>query len=158
MKVQAEVLGVEQAVDFNTMETKAFVVLEVFGQIVRAPVTEEQMEQLTMAAVHHRQLATGEAFDDTREKSAETPVFEGPVETTDREFSVMSELADRVQQEDVPGMEDLFDDEERQKIEKLRARPPLTVPQHASTSTQMPALGLPRLPTSEVDEDGFAPG
>lgn len=158
MKIQVEVLGVEQAVDFNTMETKAFVVLEVFGQIVRAPVSEQQMEQLTLAAVHHRQLATGQAFEETREKSAEAPVFEGPVETTDREFSVMSELTDRAQQEDTPGMEGLFDSEEQQKIEKLRARPPLALPQHAPTNTQMPSLGLPRPPAGDVDEDGFTPG
>ena len=151
MRIEAEVLGVEQAVDFNTMETSACVVIEILGELVRVPISEEQMERLTLAAVEHRNttqfLAEGADFDETREMSKEELPPEQQVRLADapeREFSVMRELAEHTAEE-TPGLEGLFDfDGEAEKVEKLRQRPAPPPPAPS---------GLPRLPGTSADDD-----
>lgn len=161
MKIEADVLGVEQAVDFNTMKTEAFVVLEVLGAVVRAPISEEQMEQLTIAAVHQRQLDAGAAFTETHEQSAVTPTnLERFDDQPERDFSVMAKLGDQEVTESSPDSLGLFGDDEAEqaKVEQLRQRPPLALPRPTAAAPQ--ASDLPKLPSfgGPVADDDFQQG
>lgn len=162
MKIEADVLGVEQAVDFNTMKTEAFVVLEVLGAVVRAPISEEQMEQLTIAAVRQRQLDVGDAFAETHEQSAVTPTsLDRFDDQPEREFSVMAKLGDQEVIEGSPDSLGLFgdNDAEQAKVEQLRQRPPLA-PLRPVAPVAQASSGLPQLPGfgGPIADDDFQQG
>lgn len=164
MKIEVDVLGVEQSMNFDTMKTDAFVVLEVFGEVVRVPITEGQMEQLTVAAVNHAKLTSGQTFENTRTRSATPPSEERFDEQEEREFSVMSELAEHTEeQEPMPGgMEGIFGNaDEQAKVEQLRRRPPLSLPTLAMHTPTAEESALPRLAGfggGPVADDDFAQG
>lgn len=168
MKIEADVLGVEQAVDFSTMETKAFVVVELLGEILRVPISEEQMERLTVAAIHHR-TGPEEAFEETRSvlpvgaKVATEQLDDQP----EREFSVMEGLTDMsigFEDREAPtGLEGLFGDpNEEAKIAKLRQRPPpiMSVPRDDAGNplVEQYSSSLPRMPGLAVQDDDFPQG
>lgn len=159
MKISAEVLGVEQAMNFQTMEQDTFVVVEIFGVTIRAPITEEQMEALVTAALGHAPTAgIGRKYEpDTFEETRSSGVPEhahGAVQedTPERNFSVMAELTENGGGEESydsgNGVLDLFSPstEEEEKIAALRARPALGAmrdapqPAHPSASASVPRL------------------
>ncbi len=164
MRIEADVLGVEQAVDFNTMETSACVVVEILGEVMRVPISEEQMERLTVAAVQKH--ASPDAFEETRETGVPVPPEQQVrlADAPEREFSVMKELSEHPSDfmesegDEPPGMEGIFGNEsEAAKVEKLRQRLPPPQPgtfiAQAAVPTTPVHQGLPRLPGTSSDDD-----
>lgn len=185
MKIAAEVFGVEQAMDFDTMETTQYCVLGVLGETVRVAISEQQMEALTRAAAQHKgKLASGEAdsddggesaFDETRETSS-GPSGGGRME--ERPFSIVTGLEGDSQQletetqadapETDPGLGGLFDESEEEKERKLRARqngklsvPTRTVPRDEAGNpvvAQSPTANLPKINMPGMSDDDFPQG
>lgn len=163
MRIEADVLGVEQAVDFNTMETSACVVIDVLGEVMRIPISEEQMERLTIAAVQRHQ--SPDAFEETREVGEAIPPEQQVrlADAPEREFSVMRELSEHPVEpegDEPPGMEGIFGSEsEAAKVEKLRQRQPPPQPGTFIAQAVVPSTpvmapsGLPRLPGTAADDD-----
>lgn len=173
MKISVDVIGVEQALNFDTLEQTAFLVIDVLGQALRVPISEEQMEELTKEAVRQKQAGTESVeespFEETRETVSGEPSAGAPP-TTERAFQitrppsgpVMSELSSAPpgtaedEEEDEPsptGLDGVFGDEE-QKVQQLRARPrpvrsddagsPVVDRRH--TEEAAPPSTLPKLP------------
>lgn len=167
MKIAAEVLGVEQSMNFQTMQQECFVVVEIFGVPVRAPITEEQMEQVVAAAVAHKREPSDEpVFEETR-SSGVPEHARGAVqeETPERDFSVMTELAEQpaTGEEGTSdgGVMELFapSSEEEAQIAALRGRPQLG--QVRDTPVVHPPTTAPRLPMAfggTGDDDGIPQG
>lgn len=188
MKIAAEVFGVEQAMDFDTMETSQYCVLGVLGETVRVPISEAQMEALTKAATQFRGLPTeetetgaGDTFDETKEEMTGPPLEHRQME--ERPFSIVAglegdtlsssqELAPDMQADSVesdPGLGGLFEESEENKEAKLRAkskdrRQPVqtrTVPRDSAGNPQVPqnpAANLPRIATPGMVDDDFPQG
>lgn len=176
MKIEADVLGVEQAMDFNTMEQSAFVVLNIFGTTVRVPITEDQMETITVAALTEKRSSVGQepdganlngdVFPETRAVTPGGARQQVQEEVQERDFSVMTELTDHgnarsIDDEDTGdgGVMELFapSTEETQRIAQLRGRPQLgrsepAPVQHSPGLPQMPGLGM------ASDDDGIQQG
>ncbi len=174
MKVEVDVLGVEQAVDFNTLEAEQFIVLDMFGSRLRVPITEEQMEALMRQAAG-RKIAEGEVFDETRERgtadaglvSEDIPVREHSLTAAEGYTGPMRELTDEAatDEERPEGiLEGFFDESEEEKARKLRARKPQPrmVPRDEAGNPVVVQNALPPMqgfggsPLS--DDDGFAQG
>lgn len=168
MKIEADVLGCEQAVNFDTMETTQVVVLHVLGEVIRVPISEEMMERLTVAAVRaHTDGPPETAFEETRERSESLPSLDEQVrlaETPEREFSVMEGLSEMPSDsQEAPGFDGIFGggEDEEAKIEALRRRPPpiMSMPRDPDGApAPMPSSGLPRLPMGPVRDDDFPQG
>ncbi len=184
MKIAAEVFGVEQAMDFDTMETTQYCVLGVLGETVRVPISEAQMEALTKAAATAKGLPTDDpndggesAFDETRETSSGPPIEARRME--ERPFSIVTGLEGDSQQVEMetqqadapetdPGLGGLFDESEEEKERKLRARqngklsvPSRTVPRDEAGNpvvAQSPGANLPRLAMPGMSDDDFPQG
>lgn len=184
MKIAVDVYGVEQAMDFDTMETSAFVVLGVFGESIRVPITEGQMEQLTKEAARFKsKMSAGEeappdeVFTETREQMNGEPSA-GAGSVPERDFSVMSGLSDGDAAQDDgppagetdPGLGGFFEESEDAKAAKLRANAresrrgpaaaPRTVPRDEAGNPQVapnPAADLPQI-GNPVSDDDFAQG
>lgn len=178
MKVEADILGVEQAVDFHTMETAQFVVLDIFGVTLRVPITEEQMEQLTRQVVGRKSAPSPQAaFDETREVSEGLPPDLVSEDIPEREHSmsdqgyggVMAGLTDdavveadaEVQPSGI--LDGFFDESDEEKARKLRERKPQrrTVPRdEAGNPVVDPRPSLPAVQGFNTlsDDDGFAQG
>lgn len=139
MKLIVDIYGVEQACDFDTMKTTAFLVMNIFGESIRVPITDEQMELVTeKATIEHQQgendlpLSTDQ-FDETKAQMTGPPVQRGM--TSERTFSPMASLEgqDPLPPEETEetdpafggaptGFDGLFDMTEDQKAAQLRAR------------------------------------
>lgn len=184
MKITVDVYGVEQAMDFDTMETSSFAVLGVFGVSVRVPITEDQMEHFTKQALRFKNSAPaapeeddGVPFVDTRESLVGAP-SPGAGAVVERDFSVMSGLGEGDVETDEgppageidPGISGFFEESEEQKANKLRnnarkarqgpAAAPRTVPRDEAGNPQVPqnpAANLPQI-GSPVSDDDFAQG
>lgn len=188
MKIAAEVFGVEQAMDFDTMETSQYCVLGVLGETVRVPISEAQMEALTKAAAQFKGLSTepeagaGDAFDETKEEMTGPPLEHRKME--ERPFSIVAGLeGDTLSssqhtetQGDAPegdpglgGMEGLFEENEEEKERKLRAksqerRQPVqtrTVPRDSAGNPQVPqnpTADLPKISSGSMSDDDFPQG
>jgi len=140
MKITANVLGVEQALNFDTMEQTCLLVFELFGQTMRIPITEEQMEELTLSAVREKTSGPTEpvlhtattTFEDARVGlDGAPPSLGAQEEAEERPFSlvgsagpVMASLSEAPPDSEgsTPGgLEGVFGDEE-EKVRTLRAR------------------------------------
>lgn len=165
MKIITDVLGVEQAMNFDTMEQSCFVVLDVLGVVTRVAISEQQMEQLTVAAAQQKAMEGGEVLTETIARSEQPPDPEQKTAaelTTERSFSVMAELGEQdfpsTGEIETPGMEDVYGggEEEEAKVARLRQRAPLMgVAAIAAPEVEMPSL--PRMPGT-TDDDGFPQG
>ena len=183
MKIEVDLYGVEQATDFDTLETSAFVVLGIFGESVRVPITEDQMVRLTSEAVRAKQGAGVGADPDTELPFVDTrvpmtgPPSAGAPKGPERPFSVMQELGDRnpgvdedAQQSELgevdPGVGGLFEENQEEKEAKLRAQAkqnargpaaaPRTVPRDEAGNpvvAQNPAANLPPIGNPTSDDD-----
>lgn len=175
MKIEVDVLGVEQAVDFNTLASASFVVLEVFGERVRVPISEEQLVAMTSAAMTNKVSGLSvqgdeEVFEETRERSSQQ--FSADIiseEIPERDYSgIMAGLTDQPAEPEVEGsvagiLPDVFGDPEKEK--QLRARRPRrTVTQDeagnpvAHQVAQSPSP-LPKMSMYGLsDDDGFGQG
>ena len=175
MKIEVDVLGVEQAVDFNTLASASFVVLEVFGERVRVPISEEQLVTMTSAAMDKKvgspSLAPNdeEVFEETRASGGQT-FSPGLVseEIPERDYSVMAGLTEQASEAESDNplagvLPSVFGDPEKEK--QLRARRPRrvvaqdeagnpVVQQHAATVAPLPKMSMYGL----SDDDGFAQG
>lgn len=170
MKIAAEVFGVEQSVDFETMETAQHLVLGVLGATVRVPISDAQMEAITVEAVRQKagMASPEETFAETREGLDGQPPSQGaPVEPAgEREFSVMTGLSDSSggEEEADPGVGGFFGESDEAKEERLRARTPQrrTVPRDSAGNPDVPqhsGIGLPQMPMpSGVADDDFPQG
>lgn len=182
MKVEVDILGVEQAVDFKTMETAQFAVLDIFGVTLRVPVTEEQMEALTKQVIGRR--AAPVQWEETRDRSEhlekdlvseEIPEREHSMSSSDNGYGgVMAGLTDEAVVEpdpDAPAsgiLEGFFDESEEEKARKLRARKPQrrTVPRDDAGNPVVEQVAFPSpqpLPTMSgfgalSDDDGIQQG
>lgn len=166
MRIEVDVLGVEQAVDFNTMATAAFVIIEVLGETVRVPISEEQMARLTVAAVNeHTGVESSESqFEETREtmpKGVKVSTERGS-DAPLREFSVMSGLSP--ENDEPGGIAGIFaPDSEDEKVTALRNRPGLRgrapAPEQEEEHEE-PRNNLPSMPGfgQAGDEGGFQQG
>jgi hypothetical protein len=138
VKITANVLGVEQALNFDTMEQTCMLVFELFGQAMRVPITEDQMEELTVSAVNDKKRGPSTptehtattAFEDAREGLDGAEPSPGAQEAEERPFSlvqsagpVMASLSDGPPDSEMTpgGLEGIFGDEEK-KVSTLRAR------------------------------------
>lgn len=167
MKITANVLGVEQALNFDTMEQTCMLVFELFGQTMRVPITEEQMEELTVSAVRERQgpleptaYTATTAFDDARESLDGAPPSLGAPPAEERPFSlvgqagpVMASLSDGPPDSESAtpaGLEGVFGDEE-QKVKTLRgrARPARTVTQDEAGNPLVDGSPPPEAPVRQ---------
>lgn len=161
MKVEVDILGAEQAMDFETLVSAQYLVLDIFGVRVRVPITEEQMSALVAAAVSHKTATPSEEpWVETRETSAEAPTNLVSTPIPEQGFSLISGL---MEQGDEPVVEPgVFEDPDAEKERKLRERRPRrmvmqddagnpVVPVHAALP---PAPGFGPL----SDDDGFAQG
>ena len=174
MKIAAEVFGVEQSVDFETMETTQHLILGVFGETVRVPISDAQMEAITVEAVRQKTgiASPEETFAETREGLDGQPPSQGaPAEPAEeRRFSVMTGLSDpsggggEGEEEADPGVGGFFGESDEAKEEKLRARTPQrrTVPRDSAGNPDVPqhsGIGLPQMPMpSGVADDDFPQG
>lgn len=177
MKIEADVLGVEQAMDFNTLTTSQFVVLDILGSRLRVPITEDQLEALTRSAAQVQGAMQPETtFDDTRESAGVPPASADLVSEPipEREHSlenyggVMAELTEQPVEPEIdaaPGgiLDGFFDESEEEKARKLRARKPQrrTVPRDEAGNPVVEQRTLPAVPGFESpvsDDDGFAQG
>lgn len=177
MQLVVEVFGVEQACDFDTMETKAFVVLNIFGEPIRVPITEEQMAVLTEKATveHTAQNAGGDLetqFEETRERLTGPPTERG-AKIGERAFSPMATLEGRdpdppaveeaeeeQPRETDPGFGALFDEEDKESKlrnrnqEARRPRPAADSAGNPVIQTQLPqSRPLPSLGNPASDDD-----
>lgn len=176
MKIEVDVLGVEQAVDFNSLSTSQFVVLEVLGNTLRVPITEEQLESLTRHAAGRQVASAASTWAETREQGNADPGLISE-EIPEREHSlqdaavpeyegVMRELTDEAPGEEAPAgiLDGFFDESEEEKARKLRSKKPQrrTVPRDEAGNPvveQMPQLPqMQTFGTSLSDDDGFAQG
>lgn len=175
MKIEVDVLGVEQAVDFNTLASASFVVLAVFGERVRVPISEEQLVAMTSAAMTNKVSGLSvqedeEVFEETRERSAQQ--FSADTiseEIPERDYSgIMAGMTDQPAEPDgessVAGiLPDVFGDPEKEKQLRSR-RPRRTVTQDeagnpvahqmAQASSPLPKMSMYGL----SDDDGFGQG
>lgn len=178
MKVEADILGVEQAVDFHTMETHQFVVLDIFGTRLRVPITEEQMEALTKQVVGRRVAPV--QWEDTRERSEHIDQGMVSEEIPEREHSmpaeanyggIMAGLTDEAvveQDPDAPPggiLDGFFDESEEEKARKLRSRKPQrrTVPRDEAGNPMVEQPVMATLPSVSgfgalSDDDGIQQG
>lgn len=171
MKITADVIGVEQAMDFNTLEQSAFVVIDILGARVRVPITEEQMEAITITAIQEKKAREEEGdvrkaddtFEETKEASATPPRHREQVEVQERDFSVMAELTSHGTGEEAAENDvlDLFSpsSEEEAKIAQLRSRAPLIGSAREAPSPPV-SHGLPQMPGfgTAGDDDGIQQG
>lgn len=177
MKIEVDVLGVEQAVDFNTLAAASFVVLEVFGERVRIPISEEQLVTMTSAAMAKKAGAPQEqreVFEDTRAHSEQTLDADlVSEEIPERDFSgIMAGLTDQPAEPEVEStvagiLPDVFGDPEKER--QLRARRPRRavtqdeagnpVVMNSTASSMSPASQLPKMSMYGLsDDDGFGQG
>ena len=123
MKVEVDILGVEQAVDFQSLVTLQFVVLDIFGNRLRVPITEEQMEVLTRQAARHTTPQV--EWEETQERSQGIDPGAVSEPIPERDYGgVMAGLADDEPTEAPAGLDGLFDESEEDKVRKLRKRKP----------------------------------
>jgi len=172
MKIEADVIGVEQAMDFNTLEQSAFVVVDILGARLRVPITEEQMEAITIHAIQEKKARDAEGpkddavFEETKASSATPPQYQRQEEVQERDFSVMAELTQHGTGEEgteTGGVLDLFSpsSEEEEKIAQLRSRAPLIGSGREAPQPPMPVSpGLPQMPGfgGDGDDDGIEQG
>ena len=176
MKIEVDVLGVEQAVDFNTLASASFVVLAVFGERVRVPISEEQLVAMTSAAMTNKVSGLSvqedeEVFEETRERSSQQ--FSADIiseEIPERDYSgIMAGMTDQPAESSdgessVAGiLPDVFGDPEKEKQLRSR-RPRRTVTQDeagnpvahqmAQASSPLPKMSMYGL----SDDDGFGQG
>lgn len=167
MKVVVDIIGVEQSVNFTTMQTQQVVTMNILGTEVRVPITEAQLENLTTAAVNERTAPAG-TWDETREVSLEAPDDRTSTPVPVREFSqtpdyggVMQGLTDEAVEAPPTELEGFFDESEEAKAAKLRAKKPQrrTVPRDEAGNPVTPQYAAaPMLRQQESDDDGFHQG
>ncbi len=165
MKITVDVLGVSQALDFNTKEATQTLTLNVLGTIVQVPITEAEMEAITRAAMDPTAV-----WDDTREQGApvDPSAVSTPAPERDFNFSSMAGLteqevvSDDVEQPEAALTQGLFEPSDDDRARALRERKPQrrTVPQDEAGNpvvAQQPALP-PMRGFGGGDDDGFAQG
>lgn len=167
MKIEVDVTGVEQSMDFTTMTQGSFVLLSIFGVAMRVPVSEQQMEEITLAALRHQQTTGGDpVFPETRAISHTQPEYtEQEEEPQERDFSVMTELTD-VGRTEMPddGVSELFQpsSDEAERIAELRARPRPVAGSKVSGRDHTPdhSQNLPKIPGfgGAADDEGIQQG
>ena len=181
MKIVADVYGVEQAVDFDTLETSQYVVLGIFGETVRVPISEKQMEGLTQEAVKQRASGTshmtpfgpdiaGEIPGTPRSEkqaSSEDEVFSSPMSGLEGVDNATPQDEERMERD--PGLGGLFDETEEDKESKVRAAQRGKLTERRSVPTDSAgnpvvapnaAAGLPPVSFGNLgaDDEGFPQG
>lgn len=179
MKIEVDVLGVEQAVDFDTLASAQFVVLDVLGVRARVPISEEQMVHLTTMVMNQKaeknvvHSPTDMEWEDPRDRS-EHPLSADVISTPIPERSyggVMAGLSDNSgETEDSPAvpegiMQGFFEEDPAEAERKLRARKPQrrTVAADAAGNPEVTQPSAPRMPAPPgfgalSDDDGIAQG
>ena len=184
MKIEVDVLGVEQAVDFHTLASAQFLVLDVLGVRARVPISEEQMVHLTTAVMERKATHavahppdTDMEWEDPRDRS-EHPLSADVVSTPIPERSyggVMAGLSDNTAElEDAPPppegiMQGFFEEDPAEAERRLRARKPQRRTVAADTAGNPEGEGVVQRPTAPrmpappgfgplSDDDGIAQG
>lgn len=181
MKIDAELIGANNGINFQTMEQRHSLVLSIFGTVVEVPVSEEVFDTIVIKAAQQSGIDT-EGLEDTRaslsveereEAAARRPVRELP----EVNFSMGSlhetgvDTTDTEDEEEEPGtdqLSELFDDAAPEQtdptvIAKLRARAQENAAR-AGGGPLPPAFAtgvMPQIPgfsPSVSDDDGIPQG
>lgn len=163
MKITVDILSVSQSLDLNTKEASQTLTLNVLGTIVQVPITEAEMEAITMAALDPKAV-----WDNTREQgtAVDPEAVSTPAPERDFNFSSMAGLTEQeVVSDDVEPAEStsgFFEPSEDDRARALRERKPQrrTVPKDDAGNpvvAQRPALPEMR-GFGGGDDDGFSQG
>lgn len=120
MKIEVEVTGVSQEMDFSSMKSQAYLHINILGDVVRVPISEDAMERVTRAAVGAAATVPAAKPMVAPSPPPQPEVFETQAEDYERDFSVMSGIAEAGSSPFVG--EQAADQEEMEQIAALRSR------------------------------------